>query len=459
VPEQRRQLHFGISAGGGGLHHGAWRRPDSRSEEFPSVTLLKDLAITAERGRFDTFFLADGVALDRQLIRHNLPFGHVEPVSVLSAISSVTTSIGLIATASTTFSEPYNVARQFATLDHVSGGRAGWNIVTSSTGEQNFGGKPLPSHSERYARAHEFVDVVLKLWDSWEDDAHVNDRAGGTFADPEKVHEINHVGPAFRVRGPLNVPRTPQGRPVLVQAGSSEDGKNLAAAYADLIFTAQRDLVKGQEFYRDLKSRAARFGRDPDSIFILPGLVPIVGETETEAKRIHDELLGYADTRAGIRRLEQQLDGVDLSGYTLDDRIPPEVLPAIEDVQGRQSRYAMYHDLIVREKWTIRQLMSLEVSANGHLFVVGDPEQVANDIVERFEARSADGYNVIPPYVPTGFVGFVDQVIPLLQQRGLFRTEYEADTLHGLFGLARPANRYAPAPAGSVRRFTQRVAP
>ena len=396
---------------------------------------LLDLAQTAERGKFDAFFLADGVAISTPSLAHALPFGSLEPLVLLAAISQVTERIGLIGSASTTFSQPYTLARQLATLDHVSGGRAGWNLVTSSAGAENYGDAALPNHSDRYRRAAEFADVVTRLVESWAPDSVIVDRESGRFADPDKVRAIDHVGEFYRVQGPLNVPRPPQGRPVLVQAGSSAEGQAVGARYADAIFTAQSDSGPAQEFYASIRRQASAAGRNPDHVLILPGLVPIVGDTEADALRIQRDLRGLVDDDYGRTVLSGQLDGVDLTGLDLDAPIPASILPAADEVQGRRSRYEIYYDLTVNRGETLRQLIDRELSANGHWQLVGTAEQVADAIEQRFLQRGADGFNVIPPYSPRGFEIFVDQVIPLLQDRGLFRRDYEETTLRGHLGL------------------------
>jgi FMN-dependent oxidoreductase (nitrilotriacetate monooxygenase family) len=442
----RGQMNLGILIGGVGNHQGAWRRPNSRVEEVASLSLFADLAAWAERAKLDTLFIADGLTLQLDRLRSS-PFGHLEPVTLLSAIAARTSHIGLIPSVSTTFSEPYNVARQLASLDRISGGRAGWNIVTSAWGEINFGGQALPSHAARYARAVEYVDVVTALWDSWSDDAIVIDRAGGVYAEPDRVRKINFAGSHFRVEGPLNVPRSVQGRPVLAQAGSSNDGKDFAARYAEVVFTAQQTVAESQAFYADLKARVAAQGRDPDLVKILPGVSPIVAPTEAEAHRLADELRELIDIEIGLERLSKQLGGVDLSGLELDRPIPPEILPEVETVEGRQSRYGVFKELAVTERFSLRRLIEMEVSSSGHWVTVGAPEQIADRLQERFEQRGADGFILLPSYIPEGFELLVDAVVPILRKRGLFRTEYDGPTLRDHLGLAHPAVRRPMTPA------------
>ncbi|WP_281689745.1 LLM class flavin-dependent oxidoreductase [Pseudonocardia thermophila] len=437
--QEPRRMRLGMLIGGVGNHQGAWRRPESRVEEITSLSLFTDLAHWAEAAKIDALFMADGLTLETQRIKAG-PYGHLEPVTLLSALAARTERIGFIGSVSTTFTEPYNLARQMASLDHISGGRAAWNIVTSAWGEVNFG-VPLPSHADRYVRAAEFVEVVTALWDSWADDAVLADRAGGTYALPERVRRIDHVGEHFRVEGPLNVPRSPQGRPVLVQAGSSADGKNFAARYAEVVFTAQQTLADSQAFYRDLKARVAKAGRDPEKVKILPGVSPIVAPTEAEAQALATELRELINVEVGLERLQKQLGGVDLSGLDLDGTIPPELLPPIETVQGRQSRYGVFKELAVTEKYSIRRLIEMEVSSSGHWVPIGSPEQIADLLTERFTQRGCDGFVLLPAYIPEGVQLLTDAVIPILRERGLFREEYEGVTLRENLGLDRPAAR------------------
>ncbi|WP_252174503.1 LLM class flavin-dependent oxidoreductase [Rhodococcus pyridinivorans] len=421
-----------------GNHQGAWRRPTSRVEESNDLSLFADIAQAAERAKIHTLFIADGLTLDRDQVRTK-PFAGLEPITLLSALAAVTEKIGFVASVSTTFSEPYNVARQLASLDHISRGRAAWNIVTSAWGEINFGGKPLPSHSERYRIADEYVRAILALWDSWEPGSVVNDRAAGIFADPEKIHPIDFVGEHFTIAGPLNVPRSPQGRPVIAQAGSSSDGKAFAAKYAEIVFTAQQSLTESQAFYRDLREHVAAVGRNPDDVKILPGVSPILGRTEKEAIELHRELVNLIDVESGLVRLSRQLGHVDLSDLDVDGTIPAERLPDIEQVQGRQSRYGVFKQLALEEKFTIRQLIEMEVSSSGHWVPVGSVEQIADQLEERFQQGGADGFILLPSFYPEGFTYLTDELVPLLQERGLFQEEYSGDTLRERLRLPQPS--------------------
>jgi FMN-dependent oxidoreductase (nitrilotriacetate monooxygenase family) len=335
--KQKRQLHFNAFLMSSGHHEAAWRLP--QSDPFANFDLdhWRNLAQIAERGKFDSLFLADGPAL-RGNAKYR-PAGSLEPTVLLTALAVATSRIGLVATASTTYNAPYNLARRFASLDHISGGRAGWNIVTTAdlSSARNFGLDDRPAHSERYERAAEFVDVSVRLWDSWEDDAERGDKASGIYADTERIHAIDYEGKYFRVRGPLNVTRSPQGRPLLVQAGSSQEGRDFAAHYAEAVFTAQQTLEDGQEFYADMKKRARRAGRDPELIKIMPGLVPVLGSTEAEARALEAELEELITPEYGLRQLSNVLE-VPAETLELDKQLPAEISSQPE-VEGAQSRY------------------------------------------------------------------------------------------------------------------------
>ncbi|MFC4061385.1 LLM class flavin-dependent oxidoreductase [Planomonospora corallina] len=437
IPKPARKLRLNAFLMGVGHHEAAWRHPRTEPARVTDVRHYQHLARTAERGKLDSVFLADGLALHGD-VRHNA-LGGLEPLTLLSALAAVTDHIGLIATASTTYNEPFHLARKFASLDHISGGRAGWNIVTSA-GEaeaHNFGVE-RPSHADRYARAAEFVEVATALWDSWEDDAILADRRAGEYADTGKIHTLDHDGAHFRVRGPLNTSRPPQGHPVLVQAGSSEDGKEFAARFAEAVFTAQQTLAEGREFYADLKGRLARYGRLADELLVLPGISPIIGSTEREALRLEKELDELIIPAYGVRQLSY-LIGVDLSDHPLDAPLPE--LP--RTTEGQQSRLKLVSDLAERERLTLRELIGRLAGGRGHRVVAGTPEQIADQIEEWFTGGAADGFNIMPPLLPSGLEDFVDHVVPVLQARGLFRTEYEGRTLRENFGLARPASRQA----------------
>ncbi|TAV64695.1 LLM class flavin-dependent oxidoreductase [Rhizobium leguminosarum] len=426
-----------------GHHVAAWRHPQaSVGTDFEDYF---ELAKLAEAAKFDAIFFADGVAARLKDVEAASRKAHsgvypFEPITLLSALSSVTSNIGLIATASTSFSDPYNLARQFGSLDRLSGGRAGWNLVTSSDPEAayNFGHEAQILHADRYDRAEEFADVVLGLWDSWDDDAFIRDRESGRYFDPVRLHRLNHKGRHFKVRGPLNIPRSPQGRPVLVQAGASGPGKELAARTAEAIFAAHITLDEAKTFYADVKGKLGTYGRSPDDLKILPGIFPVVGRSETEAQEKFEALQELIQPQVGLNLLSQ-LSGVDLSPYPLDGPIPSN-LPV---TNAGKSRQELVLDLARRENLTIRQLYLRIAGARGHWQVVGTPSQIADVMEERFENYGADGFNIMAPMMPGGLADFIELVVPELRRRGLFRTEYEGTTLRENLGLKRPVNRFA----------------
>ncbi|XYH98640.1 LLM class flavin-dependent oxidoreductase [Sorangium sp. So ce1128] len=432
------QLHLNAFLMSVGHHEASWRLPESDPFANTNVEHFKNLARIAERGRLDSLFLADSPVLWNNVGRR--PAGTLEPTVLLAALAGVTEHIGLIATASTTYNEPFNLARRFASLDHISGGRAGWNIVTTAgvDAARNFNLDELPAHGDRYARAAEFIDVSLKLWDSWEDDAPLGDKENGVWGDDRKIHPPRHVGRYFKVEGALNVPRPPQGYPLLVQAGSSEDGKELAARYAEAVFTAQQTLADAQQFYADLKARVRALGRDPEGIKILPGIVPVIGATEAEAHALDAELDRLIKPEYAKRQLAQTLR-VRPEDLDLDAELPKD-LPSEDQIEGAKSRYTLIVTLARRERLTVRQLIGRLGGGRGHRTFAGTPEQVADAIQHWWEQGAADGFNVMPPVLPSGLEAFVDHVVPILQKRGLFRTEYEGRTLRDRYGLPRPAN-------------------
>lgn len=434
-----RQLHLNAFLMGVGHHEAAWRHERTDVRNLTDVKHFQRLAQLAERGKLDSVFFADGLAVGPR-VKHNTQ-AIFEPITLLTAMATVTEHVGLIATATTGYIEPYTLARSLASLDHISGGRAGWNIVTSAGEDEaaNFGVEGIPDHGGRYRRATEFVDVATALWDSWEDGALVLDEASGTFADTERVHRIDHDGEHFKVRGPLNTPRSVQGRPLLVQAGSSESGKDFAARYAEAIFTAQRSVADGKAFYRDVKARAVRFGRSADEVKILPGIVPFIGPTEEAARELEQQFTDLISPEYSLRQLSQML-GVDLTAHALDAPLP--ALPPIEQIQGNKSRYQLVKDLASSESLTVRQLIAKLGGGRGHRTFAGTAEQVADNLELWFTEGAADGFNIMPPYLPGGLEDFVEQVVPILQRRGLFRTDYTATTLRGHYGLAHRPSRY-----------------
>jgi FMN-dependent oxidoreductase (nitrilotriacetate monooxygenase family) len=429
-----------------GYHVASWLHPEARADASTSIDYYRGIAETAERGLFDLFFIADTPAARTSNLtgfsRMPLFMNVFEPLTLLSALSATTRHIGLGGTASTSFSEPYNIARQFASLDHLSHGRAAWNVVTSANdfAARNFGLDKLPPHAERYARAREFVEVARRLWDSWEDDAFMRDREAGLFFDPAKQHAVAHEGAHFRVNGALNIARPPQGRPVIIQAGASETGKDLAAETADVVFASESSVEDGQRFYRDLKGRMARFGRAPEELKVLAGLPVLVAGSAQEADDMHATLQHLIHPDVGRARLGMDLE-TDLSGLPLDEPIPEERIPKSANFhQG-------YFDHILRmvrvEKLTLRQLyLRYE---RGNRTVRGTPRQVADTMEEWFTAGACDGFMLLFNLLPRDLDSFVDQVVPELQRRGLMRLRYEGGTLRENLGLRRPPH---PAAAG-----------
>ncbi|MFU8927621.1 LLM class flavin-dependent oxidoreductase [Acinetobacter puyangensis] len=440
-----RKIRLGAFLPATGQHLGAWRHPEASPERHLDIDYLIEIAQTAERGLFDAYFLADSPAIN---FGGSAGIDHVgvsskvagfEPITLFAALSTVTKNIGFIATASTTYEAPYLLARKFASLDHISKGRAGWNVVTTASTEAayNFGYEQQIPHTERYDRAQEYVGLIQKLWDSWEDDAFVYNKETGQFYNPEKLHHPNHKGKHYAVKGALNVSRSPQGYPVIVQAGSSEPGRELAGRYAEVIFTAHQELASAQEFYRDVKSRLAKYGRTPDQLLVLPGVSIFVGKTEAEAQAKYQELTQLIRPEAGLALLSGLAGGIDFSEYDLDAPFP--------DIQADatvRSRPALIADIAKKNNFTIRQLYEWVAGVRGHWQLIGTVEQVADQLQEWFEHEAADGFNILPPSTPAGLNDFVDLVVPELQRRGLFRTAYEGNTLRENLGLARPENQY-----------------
>lgn len=433
-----RRLHLNVNLLHSGVYASAWRLPESDPRAFASIAHYVRVAQIAERGKFDAIFLADTPAItDRIDFR---PFFSLEPTIILASVAAATTHIGLIATISTSYNEPFNIARRFASLDHASGGRTGWNAVTTAdaASSRNFGLANAIEHGARYERAREFTDVVHALWDSWEDDAFIGDKASGRFIDVDKVHPISHRGQFYAVEGPLNVPRPPQGRPVTVQAGGSNDGRDFAAGYAEAVFTVAQTIEDGLSYARDLRTRATKYGRAGESIVILPGLATVIADTEAEAKRRQDELWELVPLNYSLSRLAGTLQ-VPVDSLKLDEPLPELPLP----VNANHTMFKATVELARRGNLTVRQLLRELGSGVGHRIIVGTPEQIADDIETWFNAGAADGFNLMPDVLPGGLEIFVDQVVPILQRRGLFRTDYEGTTLREHFGLPRPASRFA----------------
>lgn len=429
-----RQLHFNAFLLGCGHHGAAWRRPGSPVEQLGDIAFYERLAQSAERGHFDAVFFADGQAVGDPAAG---PRWFLEPLTALAAIARATSRIGLVSTVSATFYTPFHAARMLASLDHISSGRVGWNVVTSmfDAEARNHGLESMPTHEARYGRAAEFIEVALGLWDSWADDALALDREGA-FADPARVRPLHHAGEHFRVDGPLTVPRPPQGHPVLFQAGASEQGRDLAARYAEAIYAVAYDLTSAQDYYADLKQRIAAAGRTPETVAIMPGLVTYIGSTESEARAKQSEVDALLPTKQSLAQLSSFVQQ-DCSDWELDAPVPP--LPPAESFSGPQGRYATILRIIEAEHPTVRQLLGRLAAGGGHCTMLGTPEHVADQIEHWFHSRGADGFNLMPPLLPDSLDDFVDRVIPVLQRRGLFRADYTARTLRGHLGLARPA--------------------
>jgi FMN-dependent oxidoreductase (nitrilotriacetate monooxygenase family) len=440
-----KQMHLNLFIHGRGHHEAAWRHPNASPLQLTDIRYYIDVARKAEAGLFDSIFLADSLAVGEDVA--NAPRTWLEPITTLAALAGATSRIGLIATCSTTYTEPFNLARQFASIDHMSNGRVGWNIVTTwlAAASGNYGGQGPLSHAERYERAEEYMRVVTGLWDSWSDDAVRDDREGGQYARVDGLRMLNHSGRYYQVAGPLNMPRGPQGRPVYVQAGSSETGRRFAARYAEAVFTAQMEKATARDFYADLKRLVAEEGRSPDHVLILPGLSPVIGSTEAEALRIARELDDLSDPEVGRKRLSGRFGGHDFSHLPLDKVLAPEDFPNPGLVEAARSRTEVIVGLVRREKPTLRQLLSYLAGARGHFVTAGSPEQIADLMEDWFRDGAADGFNLMPPVLPAMLEVFVADVVPLLQRRGLFRTQYNGDTLRAVYGLPRPDVRFSAA--------------
>lgn len=437
-----REMHINLFIHGRGHHEAAWRHPDASTLPLTDIRYYADVARKAEAGLFDSIFLADSLGVGEDVA--NAPRTWLEPVTTLAALAGSTSRIGLIATCSTTYTEPFNLARQFASIDHISNGRVGWNIVTTwlATASDNYGGQGPLSHAERYERAEEYMRVVTGLWDSWSDDAVIDDRAGGVYARVDGLRSLKHDGQFYKVSGPLNLPRGPQGRPVFVQAGSSETGRRFAARYAEAVFTAQMEKATARDFYVDLKRLVIEEGRSPDHVLILPGLSPVIGSTEAEAQRIARELNDLSDPEVGRKRLSGRFGGHDFSHLPLDRTLSPEDFPDPGSVEAARSRTEVIVGLVRREKPTLRQLLSYLAGARGHFVTAGSPEQIADLMETWFLDGAADGFNLMPPVLPSMLEVFVAEVVPILQDRGLFRRAYSGDTLRERYGIPRPDLRF-----------------
>jgi N-acetyl-S-(2-succino)cysteine monooxygenase len=425
------KMHLGAILLGTGAHVAGWRAPDAQfgSQNLP---LTQQAVQIFERGKFDFVFFADSPSSSLQI--HPGMMLRFEPLTLLAALAMTTTRIGLVATVSTTYSEPYNVARAFASIDHMSGGRAGWNVVTGGIPEAaaNFSKDKHPPHAERYAIAEEYVQVAKGLWDSWEEDALVGDKASGRYVDSAKMHELNHRGRYFNVKGPLNITRPPQGYPVIFQAGASDTGIKFAGATAEVVFTAQQIQEEALAFANKLRDAAEAAGRPRDSIKILCGVSPFVGKSEEDARKEVARLGSLVDPKTAMRVLSERL-GQDMNQFPLDEPLPE--LPPSTMTQGHAVQLT---SIARREKLTLRQLRDYAAASTGHRVLIGTPTQIADDLESWFRSGAADGFAIMPPYLPGPCEDFVDQVVPILVDRGLFRKDYEGTTLRHHLGLARP---------------------
>lgn len=443
----KRGMKLGLFFAPGGHHLAAWRHPEAYPVGF-DVEFYVKFAQAAERACFDMVFVADVFALTPDAyLRDTL---RLEPLTLLSAIAMVTKRIGLVATATTTYNEPYNVARQFASLDQISHGRAGWNIVTSlsSLEAHNFGLNAHPNSARRYEIAREFVDVVRGLWDSWEEGALLIDKSSGVFFDPERLHTLNHAGSHFKVRGPLAIPRSPQGQPVLVQAGSSEDGKHLASSVGEVIFTIQRDLAGAQAFYADIKTRAVAHGRQPHHALVMPGVMPVIGRSRQEAQDKYEQLQALIHPKAGLQALgsvmEHDFTGVDVNGP----------MPEIDVSKLTQTRATGILETARQNNMTVREVYEKLVVSKGHRQLIGTPNDVADNLQEWFESNGADGFNIMPAQSVGDIREFVESVAPELQRRGLLRKAYEGSTLREHLGLPKPQFQRGKVAESAVRAST-----
>jgi N-acetyl-S-(2-succino)cysteine monooxygenase len=444
---RRRMMHLGAFVHETGQHVAAWRHPGAFAESGTVFAQAMEVAKTAERGKFDLLFLADSAAVSvhgspesRGRMGKTVKF---EPVTILSALAAVTSNLGLVATCSSTYNEPYTLARQFASLDQISAGRAGWNLVTSNNEAEafNHGREKHAAHADRYDRAQEFAAVVNGLWDSWDEDAFIRDKDSGVYYDTTKMHVLNHRGLHFAVRGPLNVARSPQGRPVLVQAGASDTGRDLAARLAELVFTAQTTFEQATEFYSDVMARLPRFGRSDQHVKIMPGIYPVVGRTEAEAREKFDFLQSLIHPSVGLAVLEHTIGVPNLARYPLHGPVPE-----MDDTNGPLSRQRLLLEAARRDNLTLWELCLLNAGPRGHLLTIGTPTQIADVMEHWFLHGAADGFNVMPAWLPGSLTDFVDMVIPELQRRGLFRTEYEGKTLRDNLGLPVPVSGWQSVP-------------
>lgn len=435
-----KHIKLGLSMWRMGYHVAAWRHPGVQPDGTMDFSYFLNITRAAERGKFDLVFMADELAIrggdnPPGARERSSNVAELEPVTLLSALAPMTSHIGLVSTGSTTYSEPFNLARQFLSLDHLSGGRAGWNVVTSWGKEDalNFGHMKFPDYDLRYERAGEFVDVVRGLWNSWDADAFLRDKESGLYYDPDKLHVLDHKGKYFSVRGPLNVARSPQGEPVVFFAGDSDAGREIAARSADVVFTAKQDLDDAKAFYASVKGRLAKNGRPEDDLILMPGLMPIVGRTRAEAQAKYDELQELIHPTVGLASLYDRLG--DLSDYPLDGPVPEPKDPAF------RSRAEVMYRLAQRNNYSIRQLYMALAAGRGHRVVIGTPADIVDEMEDWKAQKAADGYNIIPSHLPDGIDDFVEFVVPEMQRRGVYRTEYEGTTLRSNLGLPARSSR------------------
>jgi len=438
----KRHLHLNLFVMGRGHHESAWRHPLATRTSLTSFEHYQQLALLAEKGLLDSIFFADILAFGGT--GKQAPSTQLEPLTLMAALSSVTRHIGLVGTASTSYTEPFNLARQFASLDHLSKGRVGWNIVTSwaKDAEANFGHDQQPKHADRYAKAFEFMEVVTALWDSWADDAVLDDVAAGVYMEPSRVRAIHHRGELLRVQGPLNIPASPQRHPVLFQAGSSTDGQRFAARYAEAVFTAHPHIESAQAFYQSLKQQVVAAGRTAHSVKVLPGLSAVVADSDANAQRILTELNELTAIETGLAHLSNRFGGYDFSGLELDRTLSLDDFPDPDLVQAAKSRAGVITDMVKAQRLTLRQLLTALAGARGHFALAGSPERIADTMQHWFENGAADGFNLMPPILPAMLDTFIEHVIPILQRRGLFRHAYHEGTLRERYGLQRPESRY-----------------
>ncbi len=433
-----RKMRLGAFLAGTGSNMASWRHPNAVADAAINLDYYRQLTRKAETAKLDFVFFGDGLYISEK--SHPNFLNRFEPVTLLAALAMDTTKIGLAATLSTSYSEPFTVARQFASIDHISGGRAGWNIVTSPLegSALNYSKAEHPQHDLRYRMAAEYIEVTKGLWDSWEDDAFVRNKETGQFIDPEKLHRVNHKGEFFSVQGPLTISRSKQGRPILIQAGSSEAGKDFASQVADAVFTGQANIDDAREFYQDVKGRAVKHGRRPEGILMLPGCNPIVGSTAAEAEQKYQEIANLVVIGDALNYLGRYFNDIDFTQYDLDEQFPE-----LGDFarNGWESATDRIKKVSREEGLTLRQMALRSTTPKGPF--IGTAEHIADTMQAWFEAGAADGFMMNASVLPQGFDDFVDHVLPILKDRGLFRTEYEHDTLRGNLGLAKPANRYA----------------